>query len=416
MKTEQKIPALRFPEFEGEWEVYNIGNLVDNTILFKPLDGNHGNIHPTNSDYVPEGIPFIMANNIKEGVLDIQSAYKISKEQAETLKKGFAIEGDILLTHKGSVGLSTIVPKLSDDYIVLTPQVTYYRIRNKKALNNLFLLQSFKTSNFRNLIRNLAAGGTRPYIGITEQLSLKISFPSLPEQQKIADFLSATDKRLEFLKEKKQGTEDYKRGAMQRIFSQELRFTRPDGSAYPDWEEKKLGEIGEIITGKTPSTNDELLWNGNILFITPTDIIEGRKYQKETLRTVINQKEIKVLPLGSVVYTCIGSIGKIAITTIESCTNQQINSIVIDSRINNEFIYYTLKHLTPYIKSLPATTTLPIINKTEFSAIKISLPSLEEQTQIANFLSAIDVKIEKLSEQIEATENYKKGLLQQMFV
>lgn len=99
-----------------------------------------------------------------------------------------------------------------------------------------------------------------------------------------------------------------------------------------------------------------------------------------------------------------------------SVTNQQINAIIVDKIFNAEFIYYALLELTPKIKSTQANTTLPIINKTEFSKFKISFPAISEQTKIANFLSAIDEKIATVAEALEATVQFKKGLLQQLFV
>jgi type I restriction enzyme S subunit len=97
-------------------------------------------------------------------------------------------------------------------------------------------------------------------------------------------------------------------------------------------------------------------------------------------------------------------------------TNQQINSLVVGKLCNYEYVYYWLLYLTPHIKSTQSNTTLPIINKTDFSKFSIKLPSIKEQTKISNFLSAIDEKIDSVSTQIEETQEYKKGLLQQMFV
>ena len=107
------VPKLRFGEFDGDWSVKEINQLVNANILAKPKDGNHGNIHPVSSDFVEKGIPFIMSNNIVDGKIDFSNSKNITKEQADNLQKGFSIEGDVLLTHKGSVGNTAIVPKIS---------------------------------------------------------------------------------------------------------------------------------------------------------------------------------------------------------------------------------------------------------------------------------------------------------------
>jgi type I restriction enzyme S subunit len=151
------------------------------------------------------------------------------------------------------------------------------------------------------------------------------------------------------------------------------------------------------------------------LFITPSDIKDEMKYIKKTERSVVQTSKLNILPKNTIVYTCIASIGKTVLTKESSITNQQINSLIPFEQIN-EFIYYSLLYITPYIKSTQANTTLPIINKTEFSKFKINIPSLSEQQKVADFLSAIDESIKKVNEQITQTQSFKKAMLQQMFV
>lgn len=193
-----------------------------------------------------------------------------------------------------------------------------------------------------------------------------------------------------------------------------LRF--PDFRGVKAWGAIPLGEVGSIVTGKTPSTKEEELWGGSILFITPTDITEDEKYQYTSQRTVIETKATKVLPIGSVVYTCIASIGKMALTVAPSITNQQINAVVPNDKTATEFIYYSLAHLTPWIKSITATSTLPIINKTQFSGFMIPHPEDKvEQKKIADCLSSLDELISGQARKVEVLKTHKKGLMQQLF-
>src|SRR5690625_1087773 len=193
----------------------------------------------------------------------------------------------------------------------------------------------------------------------------------------------------------------------------ELRFPEFEGDG--EWIYKRLGETGKVITGKTPSTKDASLWNGEILFITPTDIDENQKYQLVTNRTIVRNRKLNILPEGSIAYTCIASIGKMSITAKESVTNQQINSIVVNANYHNEFIYYSLLHITPFIKSRPATSTLPIVNKTEFSAFRIGVPIPQEQQKIASCLSSLDELIAAHNDKLDALKDHKKGMLQNLF-
>ena len=193
-----------------------------------------------------------------------------------------------------------------------------------------------------------------------------------------------------------------------------LRFKDKNKAEYPEWELKALSDIGEIVTGKTPSTSDDSLWNGEIQFVTPTDISD-QKYQKKTLRMVTNHPKLKVLPTGTVMFTCIASIGKMSISTQPCITNQQINSIVPTIKHYNEYVYYAILSISDFIKSTQANTTLPIINKSDFSRFEIPVPSYPEQQKIADFLSAVDEKITALTAQKTAFTQYKQGMMQRIF-
>lgn len=178
----------------SEWREYTVKELIDLDMLEPPMDGNHGGIHPKTTDYVPIGVPFIMANNLIDGTVDLVNCAFISEEQANTLRKGFSKPGDVLLTHKATMGRTAIVP---DTYplIILTPQVTYYRI--KKGINNKYLKYYFDSPEFQSTLESWAnSGSTRAYLGITAQQKLPIILPSLVIQEKIADILGKIDDKI----------------------------------------------------------------------------------------------------------------------------------------------------------------------------------------------------------------------------
>lgn len=239
------------------------------------------------------------------------------------------------------------------------------------------------------------------------------------EQQKIADCLSSLDELISSENKKLTALKDHKKGLMQKLFPAEgstlpeWRF--PEFRDCGEWNIKELDDIGEIITGKTPSTSDKSLWNGDIQFVTPTDITED-KYQQKTQRTVVNNSKIKVLPKKSIMFTCIASIGKMAISVYPCITNQQINTLIPNRIFDNEYIYYSLLHKSSVIKSSLSTTTLPIINKTEFSKFTVSVPiEIKEQQKISDFLSSVDDLITAQSKKIEALKEHKKGLMQGLY-
>jgi len=192
----------------------------------------------------------------------------------------------------------------------------------------------------------------------------------------------------------------------------EIRFPEFSG----EWVEKRLEEIGKIVTGTTPSTKQKNYWNGNILFVTPLDIQEN-KYISNTNRKISKEglSKTRIAKKGSVLFVCIGStIGKVAIVNKNVGFNQQINAI-FSEEYNNELLYYVLLKKSKKIALLAGEQAVPIINKTEFSKIKIHIPpTLDEQKKIADFLSSVDEKIEIVSKKLKELKKYKKGLLQKL--
>lgn len=176
-------------------KTYTVQELIDMGYIEAPIDGNHGSIHPKTSDYISKGVPFLMVNNMVDGTVDLENCAFISEKQAESLRKGFAHPGDVLLSHKATIGRTAIVP---DKYetVILTPQITYYRV--KKNINRRYLKYYFDSPKFQSLFANWAgSGSTRAYLGILAQHKLPIVLPNIEEQNKIVDILYGLDKKIE---------------------------------------------------------------------------------------------------------------------------------------------------------------------------------------------------------------------------
>lgn len=178
-----------------KFDEYTVEELVDNDWLAKPMDGNHGSKHPTSKDYIKEGIPFVMVSDISCGKINYDTCKYISKNTRDNLDKGFAKPGDVLLSHKATIGMTCIVDDKFDE-IVLTPQLTYYRV--VKNINNRYLKYYFDSPYFQSIFRNWAkSGSTRSYLGITAQLKLPILLPNIEIQNKISSILYTIDKKIE---------------------------------------------------------------------------------------------------------------------------------------------------------------------------------------------------------------------------
>ena len=287
-------------------------------------------------------------------------------------------------------------------------------------MNSQFSRYLFHSAGYRKSVTDIAQGSTRFNISKSAFRQIRIAITEdEKEQQKIADCLSSLDELISLEAQKLEALKRHKKGLMQQLFPREgetlprLRF--PEFREAGEWEVKSLIEIGNIVTGKTPSTADDSLWNGDIQFVTPTDISE-EKYQWKTQRKVVGNSKINVLPKYSIMFTCIASIGKISLSINPCVTNQQINTIIPNKKYENEFIYYSLLHIVPAIKRMQASSSFPIINKTEFSSRTILVPqSYSEQEKIADCLSSLDELIAVEAKKLDTLKSHKKGLIQQIF-
>ncbi len=393
-------PKLRFKEFDGDWYIKKLGD-----VSYKPQYG----MNSSATEFDGEN-KYLRITDINEDDHSFDFSKLTSPDDA--LEDKYLLKsGDLLFARTGaSVGKSYLYNQ-KDGKVYFAGFLIKFSL--KDFVNPYFIFSQSLSQKFQNWVITNSMRSGQPGINAEEYSTLPLALTSLEEQTKIASFLSAVDEKISQLTQKHELLSQYKQGMMQKLFSQQIRFKADDGSEFGEWVQKTIGKIGEIITGKTPSTNNPNAWNGDILFVTPTDM-NGNKYQTSTIRTVENSHP-KILPKNAIMFTCIASIGKMSLSVKPCITNQQINSVVV-KKDHPEFIYYQLLNMVDYIKSTQANTTLPIINKTEFSKFILKIPQYAEQTKIANFLSSIDQKIEVVAQQIEHAKQWKKGLLQQMFV
>jgi len=181
------------------------------------------------------------------------------------------------------------------------------------------------------------------------------------------------------------------------------------------WSYSKISEIGTVVTGSTPSTTESSYWGGAIPFVSPADF-DGTVYVRQTGRTVTERgaQKGRILPKDSILVTCIGSLGGIAISSEISVTNQQINAIVPSNENDNRFTYYNVLFHIDELEKNAGTTTLPIINKSTFGSITLPIPPLPEQKKIASILTSVDEVIENTQKQIDKLQDLKKATMNEL--
>jgi type I restriction enzyme S subunit len=251
---------------------------------------------------------------------------------------------------------------------------------------------------------NQAMGATINQLTNKDIASFKIPFPiDIKEQQAIAEVLSDMDRMIsqtETLIEKKKAI---KQGMMQELL-------RPkDG-----WVEKKLRDIGLIITGSTPSTLIKEYWNGNVPWITPTDIGNKKNiYNSEREVSGSGFQKCRKLPKGTLLVTCIASIGKNAVLKVDGACNQQINAIIPNKEHDVDFLYYLMENNKSYLQTKAGITATLIISKKEFEEISFFFPPTHiEQSDIANILSEIEINIDIHVTKLQKLKLQKQGMMQ----
>lgn len=202
-----------------DWDIKTFNELIQKNVIDSIQDGNHGEKHPKTSDFVAAGVPFIMANNLtKDGHIDLKNCNFITYEQYKSLRIGFSTENDVLLTHKGTVGLTAIVPSGVKD-IMLTPQVTYYRIKDYSKLDNQYLYTYFQSPMFQNILQGLSEQSTRAYIGITKQAELNCVYMDINEQRNIGKIVAKMNDKLKYEKDILSKYRQIKQGIMKRLLT-----------------------------------------------------------------------------------------------------------------------------------------------------------------------------------------------------
>ena len=205
---------------------------------------------------------------------------------------------------------------------------------------------------------------------------------------------------------------------MQQIFSQAIRFKADDGSEFPDWEEKKLGDlIAEISDGGTPPTSNKGNFGGGINWVVIDDIRDEIRITKETLtETGLSNSSSKLWKPETIILSTGATIGRVGIAKIYTTTKQGVCGIVVNQFTSNLFLKYWFIFNINLLKRFSQGSSIKEVRPPTLIKFDISTPSLPEQTKIANFLSSIDSKIEQVGKQLDESKQFKKALLQQMFV
>ena len=401
------VPKLRFKEFDGAWSE----TLFQDLFIFK------NGVNASKEQY-GSGIKFInvldIINNPNGITYDsiIGSVNITSKEIDKNLVK----YGDVLFQRSSEtreeVGQSNVY--LGKDPVVFGGFVI--RGSAQKEYDPIFMNGLLKTDSLRDQITQLSGGSTRFNIGQDSLNKVSAYLPLKEEQTKIASFLSAVDEKISQLTQKHELLSQYKQGMMQKLFSQQFRFKADDGGEFGEWEETYLHTFlcESLIKGSKGNKAKKLtvkLWGKGV--IPKNEAFQGSEntqyYKRSAGQLIYGKLDFLNCAFGLIPEYLDGFE-----STIDAPAFDIDNKIVHPYFLINRFLQKDFYQKTG--EEADGSRKAKRINQSVFLAMQIGLPSLEEQTKIANFLSAIDQKIEVVAQQIEQAKTWKKGLLQQMFV
>ncbi|MFV5703643.1 restriction endonuclease subunit S [Flavobacterium sp. XS2P12] len=399
-KSMSNVPNLRFPEFKGEWEVKKLGEVAE--------------INPSNKS-LPIKFIYIDLESVVNGELIKEN--EILQSEAPSRAQRILKEDDVLFQMVRPYQMNNLFFNKNGNYVASTG---YAQIRTMQ--NSIFVFQYLHYQKFVDKVIERCTGTSYPAINSTDLSNIRISFPTLPEQQKIANFLSLIDEQIQTQNKIIENLKTLIKGTSEKLFTQKLRFKDDNGSDFLDWEVKKLGEIANRITNKNKENNL------NVLTISAQF---GLISQLEFFNKSVSAKDVTgyyLLNKNDFAYNKSYSNGYPmgAIKRLSRYKKGVVSTLYICFRFNDSINFKFMAHyfetgfqnseIEKVAQEGARNHGLLNIGVSDFFNINLNLPSLPEQNQIANFLSQIDEKIETEKKLLVQYEDQKKYFLQNLFI
>ena len=402
-----KTPELRFSNFLDMWHIHKLSDVATIT--------GGGTPSTKVSEYWDGEIDWYTPNEIGERIYARGSKKKITNLGYKKSSTKLLPINTILFTSRAGIGNTAILAKEG-----CTNQGFQSIIPNSEKIDSYFIYTI--SNHIKKYALKHAAGSTFLEISGKELGKMKLFLPSLTEQQKIGVFFSKLDRQIELEEEKLELLEQQKRGYMQKIFSQELRFKDANGNSYPKWEQKKIDDVANYRRGSFPQPYGKREWYDEINgepFVQVVDVNKNMKLHNQTKQKISNLAKPKSVKgfIGDIVVTLQGSIGRVAILQYDAYIDRTL--LLINSfktEMNKDYFKYVLYLLFLKEKERAPGGTIKTITKTVLSNFKIDVPIIEEQEKIGNLFNALDKNIEIQGDKVNFLKQRKKGLLQKMFV
>jgi len=404
-------PKIRFDGFTDDWEQRELRNMVERVTR--------------KNENLESELPLTIS--AQYGLIDQNEFF--DKRIASRDVSGYYLlkKGEFAYNKSTSSDAPWGAVKRLDKYEmgVLSTLYIVFSLKDDGNIDSDFLVSYYDTDCWHKGIQAIAAEGARNHgllnIAPADYFETVLTVPlDTKEQHQIGSLFASLDRLITLHQRKCATLQKFKKSMLQKMFPQngesipEIRFDGFTG----DWKQRKLGELGEVITGSTPSTSHEEYYSADgIPWVTPTDITENVIYDTPRKLSDEGQKVGRVVPQNTILVTCIASIGKNAILGTTGSFNQQINGLVPDFKKYEPYFLFTESTFwSEKMKKQAAAGTMQIVNKTEFSELQTRVPNYQEQAKIGAFFSRLDSLITLHQRKLETLQKMKKALLQKMFV
>ena len=386
------------------WELVQFDKVCD------IRDGTHDS-----PKYIENGVPFITSKHLTDNGIDFTETNYISEENhIEFSKRSKVDNGDILFGMIGTIGKPVIV---NTDFEFSIKNVALLKLSSNELLSNIYVLNLLKSNIIINQFLKLSNGGVQSFIALGMIRKLKIPLPPIEEQKKIADILSTVDKKIAFVEENINATEELKKGLMQKLLTEGIGHTEFKDSELgripQSWEVVKFKEITKVRQGlQIPISKRKKEKCENCYEYITIQFIKNNK----EVEYIENPQKTVICTENDILMTRTGNTG-LVVTNVKGVFHNNFFLIDFDrNEISKEYLVYYLNSnsIQKEILLRAGATTIPDLNHGDFYSIKFISPPLEEQKQIAEILSTVDNKLENLKEKKQSFEELKKGLMQKL--
>ena len=386
------------------WELVQFDKVCD------IRDGTHDS-----PKYIENGVPFITSKHLTDNGIDFTETNYISEENhIEFSKRSKVDNGDILFGMIGTIGKPVIV---NTDFEFSIKNVALLKLSSNELLSNIYVLNLLKSNIIINQFLKLSNGGVQSFIALGMIRKLKIPLPPIEEQKKIADILSTVDKKIAFVEENINATEELKKSLMQKLLTEGIGHTEFKDSELgripQSWEVVKFKEITKVRQGlQIPISKRKKEKCENCYEYITIQFIKNNK----EVEYIENPQKTVICTENDILMTRTGNTG-IVVTNVKGVFHNNFFLIDFDrNEISKEYLVYYLNSnsIQKEILLRAGATTIPDLNHGDFYSIKFISPPLEEQKQIAEILSTVDNKLENLKEKKQSFEELKKGLMQKL--